>query len=179
MSPGNKKKHSKNATEATKSMQPLANTSPLDSGNHTPSLSDDNSSPAPTTCITFREFLQLADLDDVEDFIDAAASSSDGGNLKLLWKRAFEEGLRVGRQLYLGAVDKLNEAHNKGYEEGYNEGRRDEQMDWIIDSQGLHGDQPPSCEDSSTQTEPPSLVDASASTSYTDTTVNEPTPTPI
>src|SRR5271168_4008854 len=179
MSPSNKKKHSKNATKATKSTQPLANASPLDSGNHTPFLSDDNSSPASATRIAFQEFIQLADLDDVADFIDAAASTSDGGNLKLLWKRAFEEGLRVGRQLYVGAVNKLNEAHNGGYEEGYNEGRRDEQMDWIIDSQGLHGDQPPSCEDSSTQTEPPSLVDASASTSDTDTAINEPTPTPI
>jgi len=179
MSPSNKKKHTKNATKATKSTQPLANTSPLDSGNHTPFLSDDNSSPASATRIAFREFIQLANLDDVADFIDAAASTSDGGNLKLLWKRAFEEGLRVGRQLYVGAVNKLNEAHNGGYEEGYNEGRRDEQMDWIIDSQGLHGDQPPSCEDSSTQTEPPSLVDASASTSDTDTAINEPTPTPI
>src|SRR5271168_1498475 len=179
MSPSNKKKHTKNATKATKSTQPLANTSPLDSGNHTPSLSNDNSSPASATRIAFREFIQLANLDDVEDFIDAAASTSDGSNLKLLWKHAFEEGLRVGRQLYVGAVDKLNEAHNKRYEEGYNEGRRDEQMDWIIDSQGLHGDQPPSCEDSSTQTEPPSLVNASASTSDTDTAVNEPMPTPI
>ena len=172
MSPSDKKRHSKNATEATKSTQPLANTSPLDSGNHTPFLSDDNSSPASATHIAFREFIQLADLDDVADFIDAAASTSDGGNLKLLWKRAFEEGLRVGRQLYVGAVNKLNEAHNGGYEEGYNEGRRDEQMDWIIDSQGLHGDQPPPREESGAQTDPPSLVDASVYAVNTDTTTS-------
>src|ERR1700678_2167090 len=176
MAPSNRpKKQAKAKTVAIS----LANTGTLDSNTTTASLPNDIPSPAPAMRVTFREFIAIAELGNIKDFLETAASTSDGENLKILWARTFKEGLRVGHELYVGAVAKLNEAHNEGYEEGYNEGRRDEQGDWIINGYGLHGEQPPACEDSSTQTKRPSLVDASASTSDTDTAVNEPTPTPV
>src|ERR1700678_4240187 len=176
MAPSNKpKKQAKAKTAAF----PFANTSPLNSGNHTASPSNDISSPASATRVAFCHFIEIAELGNIKLFLKTAASTSDSENLKLLWARAFKEGLRVGHELYVGAVAKLNEAHNEGYEEGYNEGRRDEQGDWIMDGYGLQGEQPPVCEESGTQTEPPSLVDSSTSTSDTDTAVNEPTLTPI
>ena len=91
-------------------------TAPVD--NYTASPSDDIALSASATCITFREFIQLANLSDIKLFMDAASSSSDGENLKALWACAFKEGLKVGHQLYVGAVRKLNEAHKEGYDEG-------------------------------------------------------------
>jgi hypothetical protein len=176
MAPRNKPKKQEKVKTAAK---PLANTGALDSNTTTTSLPNNIPSPAPAAHIAFREFIAIAKLGNIKDFLKTAASTSDGENLKLLWARTFKEGLRVGHELYVGAVAKLNEAHNEGYEEGYNEGRRDEQGDWIMDGYGLQGEQPPVCEESGTQTEPPSLVDSSTSTSDTDTAVNEPTPTPI
>src|ERR1700678_3566776 len=179
MAPGNKPKKPK----AKPAASPLAHvdntTAPFVANTTTASLPNNIPSPAPAAHIEFREFIAIAELGNIKDFLETAASTSDGENLKLLWARAFKEGLKVGHELYVGAVAKLNEAHNEGYEEGYNEGRRDEQGDWIINGYGLHGEQPPACEDSSTQTKRPSLVDASASASDTDTAVNEPTPTPV
>src|SRR5271168_3700042 len=178
MAPGNKPKKPK----AKPAASPLAHidntTAPFVTNTITASPSNDITSPAPATCVAFRNFIEITELGDIKIFLETAASTSDSKNLKTLWARAFKEGLRVGHELYVGAVAKLNEAHNEGYEEGYNEGRRDEQEDWIMDGYGLQGEQPPVCEESGTQTEPPSLVDSSTSTSDTDIAVNKPTPTP-
>src|ERR1700678_785973 len=125
MAPSNKpKKQAKAKTAAF----PLANTSPLDSGNHTASPSNNILSPASATRVAFRDFIEIAELGNIKLFLETAASTSDGENLKILWARAFKEGLRVGHELYVGAVESLNMAHNEGYEEGYNEGRRDEEI---------------------------------------------------
>src|ERR1700678_946371 len=118
MAPSNKPKKQ---AKAKMTAFPLANTSPLDSGNPTASPSDDISSPASATHVAFREFIEIAELGNIKLFLETAASTSDGKNLKILWARAFKEGLRVGHELYVGAVAKLNKAHNEGYEEGYNE----------------------------------------------------------
>src|SRR5271168_3702255 len=179
MAPGNKPKNPK-AKPATSPLAHVDNTTaPFVTNTTTASPSNDIPSPAPAMRVAFRNFIEIAELGNIKLFLETAASTSDGENLKILWARAFKEGLRVGHELYVGAVAKLNEAHNEGYEEGYNEGRRDEQEDWLIHGHGLHCDQPPVCEESSTQTELPSLVDSSTSTSDTITAINEPTPTPI
>src|ERR1700678_1999089 len=111
MAPSNKpKKQAKVKTTAF----PLANTSPLDSGNPTASPSDDISSPASATHVAFRHFIEIAELGNIKLFLETAASTSDGENLRLLWARAFKEGLMAGHQLYGKTVEKLNEAHNRG-----------------------------------------------------------------
>jgi hypothetical protein len=130
-------------------------------------------------CTTFRQFIKLAELSNIKLFIETASSTPDGENLKFLWVRAFKERLRVGHQLHVGAVEKLNDAHNKGYKEGYGEGRRDKETDWMCEGHGGFCSPLQVHQDSGTQTKPPSLVDTSASTSNMDTTVNEPTPTQI
>src|SRR6202522_2811572 len=176
MAPSNKpKKQAKAKTTAF----PLANTSPLDSGNPTASPSDDVSSTASATRVAFRHFTEIAELGNIKLFLETAASTSDGENLRLLWARAFKEGLMAGHQLYGKTVERLNEAHNKGYEEGYGEGRRDEEIDWRCEGHSGFCSHLQVHQDSSTQNEPPAFVDASASTTDEYTTVSEPTPTQI
>jgi len=162
MSPSNKTKQSK--TKAAKYPQPLANTSALERNNHTVSPSNDNPSSTSLMRITFRQYLELAELCDIKFSTDAASSTPDGENLKQLWARAFKEGFRVGHQLYEKTVEKIKEAHNKGYEEGYSEGRRDEEINWRCEGHGELCAPLQVRQDSGTQTEPPSLVDAGAST---------------
>ena len=144
MSPTNKKNHGK-----VKKAAPT----PLHSANIAPPL--DALSPAPTTRVAFQEFIELADLETIKHFLTAAASSPEGENLRLLWARAFKEGLTIGHQLYGKTEEKLNEAHNSGYKAGYDEGRREEQGDWLIEGHGEHcGFQPTIVrEDSAVQTE--------------------------
>src|SRR5271168_4821560 len=162
MSPSNKTKQSK--TKAAKYPQPLANTSALERNNHTVSPSNDNPSSTSLMRITFRQYLELAELCDIKFSMDAASSTPNGENLKSLWARAFKEGFRVGHQLYEKTVEKIKEAHNKGYEEGYSEGHRDEEINWRCEGHGELCAPLQVRQDSGTQTEPPSLVDASAST---------------
>src|SRR5271155_3425639 len=176
MAPSNKpKKQAKAKTTAF----PLANASPLDSGNPTASPSDDISSPASATRVAFRHFIEIAELGNIKLFLETAASTSDGENLRLLWAHTFKEGLMAGHQLYGKTVERLNEAHNRGYEEGYGEGRRDEEIDWRCEGHSGFCSHLQVHQDSSTQTEPPAFVDASASTADEYTTVSEPTPTQI
>ena len=119
MAPSNKpKKQAKAKTAAA----PLAGTSPLNSNNHTDSPSDDISSSESATRVVFHDFIEITKLGNIKTFLETAASTPDRENLKLLWACTFKEGLRVGHELYVGAVEKLNEAHNKGYEEGYGKG---------------------------------------------------------
>ena len=166
MSPNNKKKHGKPPKTATS----------------TQSHADDTAFTTPTTRIAFREFIELADLESIKQFVTAASSLPEGENLKLLWARAFKEGYVVGRELCLDTLEeKVEEARNHGYEQGFkegssskvdlfqagfDEGRRDEQRDWIIEGHGQHcGFQPTVIrEDSSTQTDdpPPRLMATSA-----------------
>jgi hypothetical protein len=134
MSPSNKKNHGKPKIGASTPSRVPISAPPLDAPSP-PSAS--------ATRVAFREFIELADLESIKHFLTAAASSPEGENLRRLWDRAFKEGLRVGHQLYVETVGKLNEVHNSGYEAGFEEGRREEQGDWIIDGHGEHcGHQP-------------------------------------
>ena len=94
------------------------------------------------TRVAFREFIELADLSTIRIFITTASSSPEGENLKLLWGRAFKEGLISGHQLYGKTEERMKEVHAEAYEEGfqagYNKGRRDEHGDWALDGHGMH-----------------------------------------
>jgi hypothetical protein len=169
MSPTNKKHHGK-AKNTT--------TTPSRAPNAAPPL--DAPSPAPTTCVAFREFIELANLESIKQFIATASSLPEGENIKLLWARAFKEGLTAGQVHYGKTKENLNKAHNSGYEEGFRDGSTskidlfqagieegwcEEQGDWLIEGHGQHcGFQPTViCKDSSIQTEdPPSCPTATA-----------------
>jgi hypothetical protein len=118
---------------------------------------EDTSAP---TRVAFREFIELADLNAIKVFITTASSSPEGENLKLLWGRAFKEGLIAGHQLYGKTEERMKEIHVDAYEEGfqagYNEGRRDEYGDWAIDGHGMHCGYQATipCDDYGTQIEP-------------------------
>jgi hypothetical protein len=150
MSPSNKKNHGKpKIAAATPPQAPIS----------APQLDTPSPPLAPATRIAFRDFIELADLESIKQFLTAAASSQEGENLRCLWDRAFKEGLRVGHQLYVETVGKLNEAHDSGYEAGFEEGRREEQGDWLIDGHGEHCGYPSTVahEDFGTQTDPESM----------------------
>jgi hypothetical protein len=148
---------------------------------------DDTSS---ATRVAFWEFIELADLNSIKVFITTAASSPEGENLKLLWGRAFKEGLIAGHQLYGKTEERLKVVHAEAYEEGfqvgYNEGRRNEHGDWALDGHGMHcsyqaiplddyGTQPVTQPDLTTttsisvQTHPTTTLQTSYSTSSTQT----------
>jgi hypothetical protein len=107
MAPSSKpKKQAKAKTAAS----PLASTSPLNSKSHTASPSNDILSPASATRVAFRDFIKIAELGNIKIFLETAASTPDGENLRLLCAHAFKEGLMAGHQLYGKTVEKLNEA---------------------------------------------------------------------
>lgn len=96
----------------------------------------DNTSSA--TRVAFREFIELADFSSIKNFITTSSSSPDGENLKLLWGRAFKEGLIAGHKLYGKTEERLKEVEEESFQTGYNEGRRDEHEDWALDGHGMH-----------------------------------------
>src|ERR1700734_3984733 len=72
-----------------------------------------------TTSITFGKFVELADLENIKDFLAIAASTPEGHNLERLWDRAFEEGHTAGRQALLGNFNqKVRESYERGFDEG-------------------------------------------------------------
>ena len=162
MSPSNKKTHGK-------AKKPVS--TPLCTTNIPPPLN--TPSAAPATHIAFCEFIELADLESIKQFLTTASSSPDGQNFKLLWARAFKEGYIVGQASCTDALEeKVEEACNHGYEQGFkegssskvdlfqagfDEGRCDEQGDWIIEGHGQHCGLQPTIvrEDSSIQTDDP------------------------
>ena len=104
-----------------------------------------------STATDFETFIELAD---VLRFCDAAASTQDGRNLKLLWDRAFEAGLNQGRseerdfrdEMYLrGKAQGIKEAEEAAsnaeidyYHHGIGKGRTEEQSEWISAGHGPH-----------------------------------------
>ena len=148
------KKSAKHQSKPTNTSLPTAiatNITPLD-----------NTSP---THVAFHEFIELADLNSIRIFITTASLSPEGENLKLLWARAYKEGLIAGHALYGKMEEKLKEVQDCAYKTGYDEGRHDEQEDWLIDGHGycIQPLQHPR-EELSTQTDPPYSVNTSSQT---------------
>jgi hypothetical protein len=125
---------------------------PAQSTECTPVLQSSTSSSS--TSINFETFVEFADLDNILRFCDAAASTQDGRNLKLLWDRAFEAGLSQGRseerefrdEMYLrGKAQGFKEAEEAAsnaeidfYRHGIEKGRTEEQSEWISAGHGPH-----------------------------------------
>jgi hypothetical protein len=160
MGPSNKKKHIKAKAAASISTHTDADHPVIVNAATTSITAPPNDTSA--TRVQFRDFIELADLNAIRIFITTASLSPEGENLKLLWARAFKEGLMAGHILYGKTEERLKEA----YETGYNEGRREEQEDWIIDGHGfcIQPLQHPH-EESSTQTDPPMTTATTTSVS--------------
>jgi len=113
-----------------------------------------SSTSSSSTSINFETFVEFADLDDILRFCDAAASTQEGRNLKLLWDRAFEAGLDQGRteernfrdEIYRsGKAQGIKEAEEAAsnaeidcYRHGIEKGRTEEQSEWISAGHGPH-----------------------------------------
>lgn len=108
MSPSNKKAHGKVKKPESTPLYTTNIPSPLD----TPSA-------APATRVAFREFIEIANLESIKQFLTTASSSPDSQNLKLLWARAFKEGYIVRQSSCTDTLEeKVDEARNHGYEQG-------------------------------------------------------------
>jgi hypothetical protein len=85
------------------------------------------SPPSPTT-IDFATFICIAGFSDIEQFCEAAASTQDGANLKLFWKRAFDEGRKVGYKEGSQMLEGVNVSDL--FDQGQILGIRNERKEW-------------------------------------------------
>src|ERR1700678_2576626 len=83
--------------------------------------------PSPTT-IDFATFICIAGLSDIEQFCEAAASTQDGANLKSFWKRAFDEGRKVGYKEGSQMLEGVNVSDL--FDQGQILGIRNERKEW-------------------------------------------------
>jgi hypothetical protein len=78
------------------------------------------------TRLSFFDFITLATTEDIKNFLKLASTTSEGGNLGNLWRRAHAEGYKKGRKAALETEtkDKFREGIAKGMdlgrEQGYN-----------------------------------------------------------
>jgi hypothetical protein len=122
-----------------------------------PAQSTDSTSVFPTSApllVNFETFVNLANLDDILRFCNAAASTQEGRNLKLFWDRAFEAGLDQGRteerdfrdEMYLrGKAQGIKDAEEAAssaeidlYRHGIEKGRTEERSEWTSVGHGPH-----------------------------------------
>jgi hypothetical protein len=179
MSPSNKKKSGK-----TKPVTPTTSHASTVPANN--AITDATSSPATSTSVAFREFIELASLDNIKQFITAASTTPEGENIRLLWGRAFKEGLMAGHLLFGKTEEKINKAHSAGFQEGFDEGGRQVYGDMVLEGHGPHcfeittnvyddygnkySDQPSTASvDSSTQTDPQPVTFVTTTNSFTHT----------
>lgn len=54
------------------------------------------------SAVDFRTFIQRANLEDIDKFLELASTTHDGRNLALLWERAYDRGYGEGREDVLG-----------------------------------------------------------------------------
>ncbi|KIM38695.1 hypothetical protein M413DRAFT_12618 [Hebeloma cylindrosporum] len=82
-------------------------------------VNDGPEPPAPTIVIDFAVFVRRASLLDLEKFLELAATTREGRNLKLLWDRAFLSGMKTGIEEASKAVDYEKRL---AFATGYNQG---------------------------------------------------------
>ena len=117
MSPSNKKK-----SKAAKHTTIISSSHPL------------STDPLPTDYTAdFATFIRLADPSDIQHFCETAASTQDGVNLMLFWKRAFEEGRKVG---YKEGSQMLEGVSVSGlFDQGQMLGIKNERREWEFGKQ--------------------------------------------
>jgi flagellar biosynthesis/type III secretory pathway protein FliH len=84
----------------------------------------DNAHAPTTTQLSFRDFLTIANTEDIKKFLRVAVTTPEGANLFYLWKRAYDEGHQKGRKTLLENLErKMKEKFEEGVERGMNLGR--------------------------------------------------------
>jgi hypothetical protein len=142
MSPSNKRQSKKaKPTTASINMPP-----PIDSNSTSPAT-------IPEIPFDFDFFIRNADIIAVHDFLTAVSPTPEGRNLKLLWKRAYEEGRNQGideglskcsddyaRGLKAGsemATTYFDAGREQGMEEGEEHGQEVEHQVWLSSGHGV------------------------------------------
>ena len=153
--------------------------------------------------VDFSFFIQNASIIDVHDFLAMVSATTDGRNLKLLWKCAFEEGRNHGldegmfkcsedyaRGLKAGtemATTYFDAGREQGTEEGVEHGREVERQAWLTsghdDGQCTPTSKPRLFTSTAFQTDnsvivPAHLIDSNVQTDPLHATVSESTQTP-
>lgn len=84
----------------------------------------DNTHAPTTTQLSFRNFLTIANTEDIKKFLRVAVTTPEGANLFYLWKHAHDEGHQKGRKSLLENLErKMEEKFEEGVERGMNLGR--------------------------------------------------------
>jgi hypothetical protein len=135
---------------------------------------------APATRLSFFNFITIATTEDIENFINIAATTPEGENLKYLWERAYKEGFENGQKVIQPTLQrigkKLEEKFDKGVARGMDLGREEGYMlakqgfDGIV--KGLKAREAPKVDTvvASTQTDPRAITTESTSTQTNPTT---------
>ena len=110
--PSNKKKNSK--PKQTSNPPAISQTTRLSSSTTPPN--------EPKRVLDFAFFIENADGNNIREFLDIAATTYEGQNLKLLFLRAYRVGKDAG--YHEGYLEGEEDGHNSGYNEGYVEGRK-------------------------------------------------------
>jgi hypothetical protein len=161
-------------------------------------LPSDSTSVPTSPPFDFDFFIRNASIIAIHDFLAAVSATADGRNLKLLWKRAYEEGrnhgldegmfkcsedyargLKVGSEM---ATTYFDTGREQGTEEGVEHGREMERQSWLSsghdEGQCTPTSEPRSFTSTALQTDDPvttiSHLDASAQASEE----SEPPPSP-
>jgi hypothetical protein len=126
MGPSNKKHHSKPIKST--GTPPCINTA----------LSTDTASQTSASLVEFSNFIELANIEAINYFLTTAASTLEGQNLELLWKRAFQEGQKVGLDEGRRFVDGMDiqEVLKVGVERGKAVGMATERKEWQTKGHG-------------------------------------------
>ena len=79
-----------------------------------------------TTRLSFFNFLTIATTENIEAFLELAATTPEGANLERLWERAYEEGYEKGRKSLLRNLEiKMEEKFEEGIQRGMDLGREE------------------------------------------------------
>ena len=90
-----------------------------------------------TTCCSFFNFVTLATIDDIKNFLNFAATTPKGQNLTHLWQQAYKHGYENGKKLLLQNLErKMEEKFEEGVARGMDLGREE---GYTVAKQGFEG----------------------------------------
>ena len=134
----------------------------------------------PTTApthISFCDFIKLADIDTINDFLSTTTTILESQNLEALWKRAYKEGYERGRKSLLEDIRReMEDMYDEGLARGKDLGREEgymiakEAFDSMVMQLKARDAPKISTNDTSTQTAPPTTATASISVQTNPTT---------
>ena len=124
------KKSSKKQPNVANHVHTAESTATPTTGNTTvPTVSPSASQPASvsspaTTQHQFFDFITLATVEDIKNFLKLASTTPEGKNLENLWRRAHEEGYEKGRKVAIkGSETEARDKYREGIARGMDLGR--------------------------------------------------------